>query len=56
MNWNPREKSIIRMRGMLRGRVHEEYRDTFCAELKSGMAEGVAKTVRLSNMFNELIS
>lgn len=44
-NWTPREKAVLRLRGMLRGEVHRQYRDAFVAGLKNGMLEGITKTV-----------
>ncbi|EIN10669.1 hypothetical protein PUNSTDRAFT_142631 [Punctularia strigosozonata HHB-11173 SS5] len=34
-NWAPRERAIIRIRGMLKGDVHLRYAETFLAHLKS---------------------
>lgn len=47
-NWLPREKAVMRMRGMLRGQVHAQYRDAFIAGLKAGMMAGITKTVSLT--------
>ncbi|WVQ85520.1 hypothetical protein IAT38_007685 [Cryptococcus sp. DSM 104549] len=44
-NWAPREKSIVRIRGMIKGQAHVKYHDAFVAGLKNGMMEGAAKTV-----------
>ena len=46
-NWNPREKAVIRLRGMLRGQAFEQFPDAFVAGLRSGFFEGLSKTVRL---------
>ncbi|WWD18182.1 hypothetical protein CI109_102631 [Kwoniella shandongensis] len=44
-NWLPREKSTVRIRGMLRGQAHAKYTDAFVAGLKNGMTEGISKTI-----------
>jgi CLIP-associating protein 1/2 len=44
-NWADREKSIIRLRSMLRGGVHDRYPDVFLSGLKHGMLELSYKTV-----------
>lgn len=46
-NWTPREKAVVRIRGMLRGDAHKDYHDAFLAGLKSGVFEGVSRTVSL---------
>jgi len=45
-NWNPREKSVIHMRGMLRGQAFEQFPEAFVSGLKHGFFEGLSKTVR----------
>lgn len=44
-NWNPREKAVIRVRGMLRGQAFQQFPDAFVSGLKSGFFEGLSKTV-----------
>nr|XP_019007659.1 uncharacterized protein I206_07674 [Kwoniella pini CBS 10737]OCF46440.1 hypothetical protein I206_07674 [Kwoniella pini CBS 10737] len=44
-NWLPREKSVIRIRGMLKGGVWTKFHETFIQGLKSGILEGVSKTI-----------
>lgn len=44
-NWTLREKSVIRLRGMLRGQAHKEYQDAFLAGLKNGVFEGISRTI-----------
>ncbi|ORY28597.1 clasp N terminal-domain-containing protein [Naematelia encephala] len=44
-NWLPREKSIIRIRGMLRGQASKQYLEAFVAGLKVGIMEGLSKTL-----------
>ena len=44
-NWLPREKSLIRIRGLLRGQAHVKHLDSFLAGMKMGIAEGISKTV-----------
>lgn len=33
-NWAPREKAILRVRGMLKGDVYERFTETFLSNLK----------------------
>ncbi|OCF43209.1 hypothetical protein I317_02916 [Kwoniella heveanensis CBS 569] len=44
-NWAPREKSLVRIRGMLKGGVWGKYNEAFVAGLKGGIIEGVSKTI-----------
>lgn len=44
-NWLDREKSVIRLRGMVRGDVHERYPDAWFAGLKGGILENTLKAV-----------
>jgi CLIP-associating protein 1/2 len=44
-NWAPRERAIVRIRGMLKGEVHVRFGETFFANLKS-ILDASAKTVR----------
>ena len=43
-NWSPREKSVLRFRGMLRGQAYHSFPEAFVAGLKSGMMDGLSKT------------
>ena len=49
-NWAPRERSVLRIRGMLRGHAHTQFPQPFVAGLKGGLMEGISKTV---SGFNE---
>ncbi|KAG8885181.1 suppressor of tub2 mutation [Tulasnella sp. 331] len=42
-NWLDREKSIVRIRGMLKGGVHLRFADTFVSGLKNGTLEKTVK-------------
>ncbi|WOO85720.1 Protein STU1 [Vanrija pseudolonga] len=44
-NWGPRERSLVRMRGMLRGGASSKYSDAFLASLKGDVIDGIAKTL-----------
>ncbi|KAI0684173.1 clasp N terminal-domain-containing protein [Cytidiella melzeri] len=44
-NWAPREKAILRVRGMLKGDVHERFMDTFLHGLKNGFMDASLKTL-----------
>ncbi|WVR05607.1 hypothetical protein IAU60_002628 [Kwoniella sp. DSM 27419] len=44
-NWALREKSVVRIRGMLKGGVWNKYSEAFIVGLKSGIIEGVSKTI-----------
>lgn len=44
-NWLDREKSVIRLRGMVSGDVHERYPDAWFTGLKGGILEGTIKAV-----------
>nr|XP_018264986.1 uncharacterized protein I303_03168 [Kwoniella dejecticola CBS 10117]OBR87144.1 hypothetical protein I303_03168 [Kwoniella dejecticola CBS 10117] len=44
-NWLPREKSVIRIRGMLKGGVWAKFSEAFIQGLKSGILEGVSRTI-----------
>ena len=49
-NWNPREKSVIHLRGMLRGQAFEQFPEAFVHWLKHGFFEGLSKTVCLLSL------
>jgi len=44
-NWAMREQAIQRVRGMIKGEVHERYTDTFLSGLKNGFLNASLKTV-----------
>ncbi|KXN87868.1 Protein STU1 [Leucoagaricus sp. SymC.cos] len=44
-NWSPREQAILRVRGMLKGDVHQRYPDVFMASLKDGFMQCTLKTL-----------
>ncbi|WRT65948.1 uncharacterized protein IL334_002899 [Kwoniella shivajii] len=44
-NWLPREKSVVRIRGMLKGGVWSKYSEAFTHGLKAGIMEGLSKTI-----------
>ncbi|ORX34125.1 clasp N terminal-domain-containing protein [Kockovaella imperatae] len=44
-NWGPREKAIIRIRGMLRGHAYQNYPEAFLLGLKTSMIDGVSRTL-----------
>ncbi|PCH41419.1 hypothetical protein WOLCODRAFT_89263 [Wolfiporia cocos MD-104 SS10] len=44
-NWAPREQAIQRVRGMLKGEVHERYADTFMSALKNSFNTASLKTL-----------
>ncbi|KAJ4472277.1 clasp N terminal-domain-containing protein [Lentinula aciculospora] len=44
-NWSTREQSIQRVRGMLKGDVHQKYFDSFIACLKQGFIQWSLKTL-----------
>ncbi|TFK76116.1 hypothetical protein BDN72DRAFT_786492 [Pluteus cervinus] len=44
-NWAAREKAIVRVRGMLKGDVHQRYTDVFLACLKDGYIQRSLKTL-----------
>ncbi|KAI0751370.1 clasp N terminal-domain-containing protein [Daedaleopsis nitida] len=44
-NWADREQAIQRVRGMLKGEVHERYTDVFLYGLKNGFMEASLKTL-----------
>ncbi|KIO19258.1 hypothetical protein M407DRAFT_11490 [Tulasnella calospora MUT 4182] len=44
-NWLDREKSVIRLRGMLSGDVHERYPDAWFTGLKGGILENTLKAL-----------
>ena len=46
-NWAAREKAILRVRGMLKGEVHERYPETFVQGLKNGFIDASLKTVSI---------
>lgn len=46
-NWAGRERSIVRLRGMLKGEVHIRYTDAFLDNLKS-LLDASLKTVGAS--------
>lgn len=47
-NWGPREAGLVRIRGMLRGKVFDKAPEAFLAGLKAGILEGLGKTVSWS--------
>lgn len=44
-NWGPRERTLIRIRGMLRGQVFAKQPEAFLAGLKGGIIDGVSRTL-----------
>ncbi|KAF9076427.1 clasp N terminal-domain-containing protein [Rhodocollybia butyracea] len=44
-NWSAREQSILRVRGMLKGDVHQRYFESFMACLKQGFIQWSLKTL-----------
>lgn len=48
-NWLDRERSIIRLRGMLLGDIHKRYEDHFFNGLRNGVLEGTYKPVSSSS-------
>ncbi|XP_006459874.1 hypothetical protein AGABI2DRAFT_184378 [Agaricus bisporus var. bisporus H97] len=44
-NWAAREQSILRVRGMLKGDVHQRFPDVFMASLKDGFFQWTLKTL-----------
>lgn len=46
-NWAPRERSIVRIRGMMKGQAHVKYQAAFIAGLKGGIVEGMSKTASM---------
>ena len=44
-NWAAREKAVQRVRGMLKGDVHERYTEHFLFGLKNGFIDASLKTV-----------
>jgi CLIP-associating protein 1/2 len=46
-NWTPREKAVVRIRGMLQGEAHKQYPEAFLAGMKGGIFDGVSRTVNL---------
>ncbi|KAG8747226.1 suppressor of tub2 mutation [Ceratobasidium sp. 414] len=44
-NWAGRERSIIAIRGLVKGGVHTRYPDVFLEGLKNGVLDGVAKAL-----------
>jgi CLIP-associating protein 1/2 len=45
-NWADRERSVVTLRGVLKGGVHARYPDVFVEGLKSGVLDGILKAVR----------
>jgi CLIP-associating protein 1/2 len=45
-NWQPRDRAIARVRGMIKGDVHVRFHDAFMEGLKSGFMANSLKTVR----------
>lgn len=43
-NWASREKSVIKIRGMLRAKVHSQFRESFADEIRQ-MTDGILKAV-----------
>lgn len=54
-NWAARERSIICIRGMLKGEAHVRYMDSFLAGLKNGMLDASFKTVCLGPDHNNFV-
>ncbi|PVG01051.1 hypothetical protein CPB86DRAFT_700010 [Serendipita vermifera] len=44
-NWQPRDRAIVRVRGMLKGDVHVRFHDAFLEGLKSGFMANSLKTL-----------
>ncbi|CAE6428959.1 unnamed protein product [Rhizoctonia solani] len=44
-NWADRERSMITLRGILKGSVHARYPDVFAEGLKSGVLDGILKAL-----------
>ncbi|BEI94938.1 uncharacterized protein CcaverHIS019_0705190 [Cutaneotrichosporon cavernicola] len=44
-NWGPRERALVRIRGMLRGQVFAKHPDAFVAGLKGDIIDGVSRTL-----------
>ncbi|KAF8741306.1 CLASP N terminal, partial [Rhizoctonia solani] len=44
-NWADRERSVISLRGILRGGVHVRYPDVFTEGLKAGVLDGILKAL-----------
>ncbi|KAH8106220.1 clasp N terminal-domain-containing protein [Cristinia sonorae] len=44
-NWAQREQAILRVRGMLKGEVHERFTETFLLGLKGGYIDASVKTL-----------
>ncbi|QRW04949.1 CLASP amino-terminal protein [Ceratobasidium sp. AG-Ba] len=44
-NWADREKSIITIRGLIKGGVHARYPDVFLEGLKNGVIDGITKAL-----------
>jgi hypothetical protein len=62
-NWQLRDKSVTRVRGMLKGDVHLRFPEAFMEGLKSGYLTHTLKTVRLcascsalTNVFSACVS
>jgi len=53
-NWLLREKSVIRIRGLLRGQAFARHPEAFVSGLKAGGMDGVIKTVSEAAMFLRL--
>lgn len=51
-NWAARDQAIQRVRGMLKGDVHNRYSEPFLAALKDGFISWSTKTVH-NNMLTE---
>ena len=49
-NWQPRDKAISRIRGMLKGDVHIRFPEGFLHGIRNGMLEASLKTVSYHNM------
>lgn len=49
-NWAARERSVIQIRGMLKGDAHVRYLDTFLVGLKGGILDATLKAVRLAHI------
>ncbi len=46
-NWASREKAVLRVRGMLKGGVHERFNEPFLQGLRQGFIEASLKAVSL---------
>ena len=49
-NWQPRDKAISRIRGMLKGDIHIRFPEAFLHGLRNGVLDASLKTVGSYNM------